>query len=759
MRYFSAGSYVYEEDASLYAESVVRTVVALAHTFNKGVIGTPGLIVNEEELKKYYGTPINNTAACQGWFAAREYLRRGNWCYINRVESTGLNVAAYCAMSLPTTTDDYLVTENDGVTDAPNPGTLTSAGSNFTTAGTLVGDVLEINDVSDPGNNGFYVITVVAPAGDNTKITVDRAFPAGVLAALTFTVWSAKREAGADGVTSVPTTRTLTSALSTFTINGVVAGDILRIHDSTVGATGDNGLYRIVNVAPTILTVDRDWPIGSLAALDFTVYSSSSRGADGSTATPGEFNAASAFFGLHGVKAGDVLVICDAVDTGNNGTYLISGLGAAALAQTRLYVNEQTWSGGVLAGLTYYVLPGAVTLTGESKGTWCRRYRLYPTVNAGDSQNVDISIYNDGTTLQDKIGNVDRSNIVTETTTQTELVTAALITGRGEPCPGFGTVSTALGIYLAMSGGNDGYTSIADSDYILGLNAYLNPEKYEIDLLICPGVSTENVTNRLAAICEARQDTMFLADPPDWTTIDSRQEIVDFHNGVGATVLGATARSSSFGALYWTWQEVYDEYNDVDRWIAPSGHMAGVYAYNDKVTYPWFAPAGIKRGKLIGSKDVRYSPDQDDREVLYGPGQAVNPIVQFVDEGNSIYCYGQKTLQRTTTALNRINVRRMLIWVKRAVRKVNRALVFDPNDEVMWREFKLRIDPLLDYVKTNRGMVEYRLIADASTTTPTEIENYRMVGKVFVKPTLSAEGIYVGFILTSQGANFTELVM
>lgn len=745
--FVSPGAYAREIDLSLYTETVTNTSCAMVILANKGVLDTPTLITSLESLKSIFGTPIDSDTFSQGWLACREYLRRGNKLYAVRVDASGVNVATVAGMSLPSYSDDTLATANDGATSIPATRTLTSAGSSFITAGVVIGDCLELADVSSPADNGFYIVTNVAA----TILTVDRNWPTGSLTGVTFTVWSGKKEEGTDGVTSVPTTRTLTSVGSTFVTNGVAIGDMVRIYDSV--DTGDNGLYRVTNVAATILTVDRDFKVGSLTGLSFTVYSNNSNGVDGSTATAGEFLSAGAQFALHGVKAGDVLVICDAIDTANNGTYLITGL-KAGLTATTLTVNNATWIGGVLTGLSYYVLPGSIKLEGESKGTWCAGFGLYPTVCPADSLNVDVSLYN-GTSLLEKAYNLDRASIVAGFASDPYL-RATLITGRGEPCPGFGIVNSTLGIYLTISGGNNGTTSIADSDYISGINMFSNPEQYLIDIIACPGVTTENVHNALAALVETRQDCVAICDPPDWATLDSVQEILDWHNGIGGTVLGATARGSSYCCTYWAWQKVYDEYNAVDRWTAPSGHMAAEFAHNDNQMFPWFAPAGLQRGKIIGSSDVRYSPSQNDRDSMLSSGQAVNPISSFV--GSGIYVFGQKTLYRANTALNRLNVRRMLNYCKRIIVTAARQLAFEPNDDVMWRQLKLIADAPLRYVLTNRGIREYLIIADSTTTTATELENYKMVGKLIIKPMTTAEIIELQFALTSQGSDFSEFI-
>lgn len=739
MAFVSAGAYAREIDLSLYAETLTNTIFAMAHTFAKGPIGVPTLVTNTGNLQSLFGDPIDPTVsstACQGWFAAREYLKRGNKLYITRVESTA-TPAQYAAQSIQGPTNDYITTAVDGATSIPATRTLTSAGAAFITAGVLAGDVLEIQGGADAG---FYKLTLVAA----TVLTVDRDWPTGSLTGQTYYVWTAKKEAGADGATSTSTNRTFTSALATFVTNGVAAGDILLINDGTTA--GDNGTYLITVVAATTLTVDRDFPVGSLTGLDYTVYSANSKGADGNCTTAGEFLSAAAKFQGHKVQAGDILRINDLVSMGNNGDYLITALKTGS-ENTTLQVNVASWPGGALTGLDYEVLPGSILFQGLTKGTWCTGLKITPSRNSGDSQNFDLlTASSTGSIQYEKVYNMDRANVAAEMTSNSQIFSATVKTNRLEPVPG-------KAFYI--SGGNDGYTGIVDGDYIgstsalTGLHSFDNGEKIDINLIACPGITSQNVGDALIAIAEKRADCYALVDPPDWTTINSVQEVLDWHNGLS---IRTVALNTSYAGLYWTWQEVYDEIHDVDVWTAPSGHAAAVFAYNDNQQAPWFAPAGMKRGKVIGSKDVRYSPTQDDRDSLYGPGANVNPIVNFVGEG--VYIWGQKTLQRATTALNRVSVRRMLLYCEKVIATAAKQLVFDPNDDVLDREFKQLVEPVLTDVLTKRGIREFKILA---ATTDNDRSNNKAVYKLYIKPQSTAEIIEIQFILTPQGANFQEL--
>jgi phage tail sheath protein FI len=231
--------------------------------------------------------------------------------------------------------------------------------------------------------------------------------------------------------------------------------------------------------------------------------------------------------------------------------------------------------------------------------------------------------------------------------------------------------------------------------------------------------------------------------------VDSVQDILNWHNG---TLVRTSAFNSSYGTLMWAWQKVYDEYNVRDVWTAPSGHVASEMAYTDTVAYPWFAPAGFKRG-LLKSSDVRYSPDQGERDSMQNGTQCVNPIVNFVGVGIAVF--GQKTLLRSNSALNRVNVRRMLLQVETVIAGACRYLTFDPNDDALFRELEQITEPTLSQVLTQRGIREYKLV---NATTDADRENVTLRGRIFIKPMKAAEIIVLEYVLTSQGANFEELI-
>ena len=753
MPFVSAGVYNVEQDLSLYAETVSATIFGIVGVFNKGPLDTETDVSSIERLESLFGRPIDPTSDSslpQAWYAAREYLRKGNQLKVVRVDSAA-TPAQYAAISLPGGSDDDLGTAADGATSVPATRTLTSAGSGFVAAGVQIGDYVELHDAVDTGDNGFYQLTAVAA----TVLTVDRDWPTGSLTNLSFTVWAGKKEGGVDGATSVPATRTLTSAGSTFTTNGVAAGDIVLVNDT--GDTGDNGVFVVESVtSETVLKVTRDWPEGSLSGLTFTVYSKiGPDAADGDTTVAGTFTSASAKFSSHGVKAGDILYVKDAVDTGANGYYPIT----AVASETALTVGYNgTWPAS-LTNLDYEIWPGSIQLLAQSKGTWITGDVVKVSRNASDKTNVDIKIYDSSEVyLRETIYNVDRTNATTADDVS-EYFTASVISNRTEPAAGTWRIATASPIrpVLDFSGGDDGTTGLVDADFIgvtgsspTGLQALLNPEKTLLSIIAIPGQTSEDIGNALVTFAEARADVMCLPDPPDSPTVSDPQDILDWHNG---TLGRTTALNTSYGALSWSWQQIYDEYNDADVWAAPSGFTAAVFAENDNKAAAWYAPAGFKRGKVSSSKALRYSPDQGERDSLASGTARVNPFVNFV--GYGIHLFGQTTLLRTTSALNRVNVRRMLIEVEKTIAASTRALIFDPNDDLLFREFKALSDPALEYISSRRGIEEFLTV---NATTDTDKDNKTARFKTFIKPVNAAEIIILEYALTSQGADFTELV-
>ncbi len=302
-----------------------------------------------------------------------------------------------------------------------------------------------------------------------------------------------------------------------------------------------------------------------------------------------------------------------------------------------------------------------------------------------------------------------------------------------------------------LTGGSDDLANLSSAEIIAGLQTFLS-ENYDVNILCAPGWSDAAVINEGLSICQQRADCMYIADPPIGLT---PQEVVDWHNGAGAWSGQHQAFNSSYGALYWPWLKVYDSFSRREIWVPPSGFVAGVYAYNDTVAEPWFAPAGFVRGKLIKPLAIEHNATQGERDLLYGTPNAVNPIVNF--RGDGIVIWGQRTLQRKPSATDRVNVRRLLLYARKVIATSVKYMTFEPNDPQTWRRWVNLVQPFFEDIKDRRGVYDFKVVCDETTNTPQTIDRNEMHGYILLKPTKTAEVIVNHFRILSTGANFDEI--
>ena len=281
-----------------------------------------------------------------------------------------------------------------------------------------------------------------------------------------------------------------------------------------------------------------------------------------------------------------------------------------------------------------------------------------------------------------------------------------------------------------------------------GLYAFQNPETIDINLLVTPGFSTGAVIGTALQICESRGDVLYIVDPPFGLR---PQQVVDWHNGMLLSDLSA-AINSSYGALYWGWIRIFDQFSADEIWIPPSGHISAVFSRTAREAEQWFAPAGLRRGRILTALDVEYTPSQNERDLLYGSGNAVNPIVKFPQDGITVW--GQRTLQRTQSALDRVNVRMLLIFIKKNLTQLLRNFIFEPNDRILWRQVAATVEPFLADIQARRGLQGFRVIIDETNNTPERIDRNELWVSVFLKPTRTVEFVVLNLVVLRTGASF-----
>lgn len=295
-----------------------------------------------------------------------------------------------------------------------------------------------------------------------------------------------------------------------------------------------------------------------------------------------------------------------------------------------------------------------------------------------------------------------------------------------------------------------------------GLQILRNTELVDTNIISAPGQYHRQVVAELIELTEKRQDAIALISIPFDLSV---QEAIDWHNGNLAPEAEIpfppiTPLDSSYASLVFQWVRTFDTFNDVSVWTSAEGTHASIMAFTDTTTDPWFAPAGLNRGRPTFVEDITYSPDLDEREQLYGNvGQGQNSINPFVNfQGIGIAMWGQRTLQRKPTALDRINVRRLLNILKKTISTSTQYLVFDPNDPTLWAQWEMLVRPFLKSVQARRGIIDWEARMDATTTLPINIQQNQAIGRIFVQPTQAAEQIILQFILTPAGASFEEIL-
>ena len=297
-----------------------------------------------------------------------------------------------------------------------------------------------------------------------------------------------------------------------------------------------------------------------------------------------------------------------------------------------------------------------------------------------------------------------------------------------------------------------------------GLDAVSDPEVCDINMLAVPGLTAESLTNHMIAVCESRADSMAVIDLPDVYIPAHEQYKARPENRVGTTPQGAAnslkARKvdSSYGCTFYPWVQTRDEASGRNLWIPPSVAMMGTFASSQAKTALWFAPAGFNRGGLtegaagIPVTNVTERLTSKERDILYEA--RINPIASFPSTG--IVVFGQKTLQERASALDRINVRRLVIYLKKEISRISSRILFEQNVQATWDRFKSLVEPFLANVMVQYGITDYRLVLDESTTTPDLVDQNILYAKIMIKPARSIEFIAIDFVVASTGASFDD---
>ena len=295
--------------------------------------------------------------------------------------------------------------------------------------------------------------------------------------------------------------------------------------------------------------------------------------------------------------------------------------------------------------------------------------------------------------------------------------------------------------YYQNASGSTNLQGITANDYTASIALMANQDDYRYNVLVAPGLTIEDNATQVALLVntvQGRGDAIAVVDSTTY----------------GATVSTATNSAaninSSYAATYWPWLQTLDPGTGQLAWVPASAMIPAVYAFNDSVSEPWFAPAGINRGGLDTVVRAERKLTQSQRNDLYVGN--VNPIATF--PGTGVVVYGQKTLQKKSSALDRVNVRRLLIQLKSYISQVANNLVFEQNTIATRNQFLSQVNPYLESVQQRQGLYAFRVIMDDSNNTPDVIDRNQLVGQIYLQPTKTAEFIYLDFNVLPTGATF-----
>ena len=313
------------------------------------------------------------------------------------------------------------------------------------------------------------------------------------------------------------------------------------------------------------------------------------------------------------------------------------------------------------------------------------------------------------------------------------------------PSSSFNFFGSASGTQASGSAGltKSSIQGLEEADYTKAISLLKNKEEYKFKTLVIPGLIQDEHSSTIDTVIEnttARGDSFFITDLEVWG--ESVTNVID----------EAGDLDTSFSATYWPWVQVFSSELNRNVWCPASTVIPGLYAKNDSLAAPWFAPAGETRGKLgrlVTGVEKKLS--KGNRDTLYS--NKVNPIASFPE---GLLVFGQKTLQNAKSALDRVNVRRMLLDVKDTISSFADDILFEQNTEQTRDRFIRRATPYLESLVQRQGIYAFQLKMDGQNNTPDVIDENKLVGQVFLQPTKTAEFIVIDFTLTRTGASFTD---
>ena len=725
----SPGIVVREVDLAVgRVDPTSASIGAIVAPFAQGPVGTPAIVGSEKDLLETFGKPYSNDKHYEHWLTASSFLAYGGSLQVVRADDTGLK-NGFVAVSTATTSikiksvDHY---EELGYDETPITGVVVAARNpgtwgNGLRVGIIDAKADQILGVNTTGIDVGYGVTQAVPgntviAGTGSTSTLD-----GYFKGLVTEVGGG--EIGVKILQHVSSGGTVTSidyqpnGTYRFT-SSVGAGTTVRL-----GVTASIGGSISTSINPEV-TSRKDW----FDQQTLTLTSSSSVKWNSLAERPGT----SSYAAARGSKFDEVHVVVidgDGSITGNSGTILEKNLGLSKAKDAEYSLGSPSYWRKFIELNSEYIFggnsPAGIVTTGFSDSTAGSFAR---SSDVGWDQNAEgITFAASGNSNNVLSGGLNYNG------------------------------KAGISSDSALSSGLD--------DIVSGYNLFSNTEQFDVDFILMGSAGygkeqAQALANKCIAVAEARKDAIAFISPyrgaaitdttdQTATTVrtaeDITENVIDFYSSI---------TSSTYGILDSGYKYMFDRFNNTFRYVPLNGDIAGLCARTDANNFPWFSPAGTSRGAILNAVKLAYNPDKSERDRLYS--NRVNPVI--FSPGAGIVLFGDKTSFGKASAFDRINVRRLFIYLEDAISAAAKDQLFEFNDEITRTNFVNIVEPFLRDVQAKRGIFDFVVICDETNNTAAVIDNNEFVADIFIKPARSINFIGLTFVATRTGVSFEEVI-
>ena len=715
----SPGIVVREVDLTVgRVDPTSASIGAIVAPFAQGPVGTPTIVGSEKDLLETFGKPYSNDKHYEHWLTASSFLAYGGSLQVVRADDTGLkNGFVGTASSIKIKSVDHyeeLGYDQNAISNVVVAARSPGSWGNGLRVGIIDAKADQILGVTTTNIQVGYGVTQAVPAntiiaGAGTTSLLD-----GYFKGLVTEVGNG--EIGVKVLQHVSVGNTVTSI--DYQPNGNY-----KFTNATLGVTTSIGGSISTTTTPTVNS-NKDWfdqQTLSLTATSTVKWNSLAE-------RPGT----SSYAAARGSRFDEVHVVVvdgDGSITGNSGTILEKNLALSKAKDAEYSLGSPSYWRKFIELSSEYVFggssPAGIVTTGFS-GSTASSFAI--------ASDVDWDQNAEGITFA---ASGNSNNVLTG----------------GLNYGGKASLTT------------DGALSPGLDDIVSGYNLFSNTEQFDVDFILMgsAGYAKEQaqaLANKCIAVAEARKDAIAFISPYRGSAItdtsddtattvrtadDITENVIDFYSSI---------TSSTYGILDSGYKYMFDRFNNTFRYVPLNGDIAGLCARTDANNFPWFSPAGTSRGAILNAVKLAYNPDKSERDRLYS--NRVNPVI--FSPGAGIVLFGDKTSFGKASAFDRINVRRLFIYLEDAISAAAKDQLFEFNDEITRTNFVNIVEPFLRDVQAKRGIFDFVVICDETNNTAAIIDNNEFVADIFIKPARSINFIGLTFVATRTGVSFEEVI-